>query len=175
MSRSVVLALAVQLVVACTPAAPRVSAPTAAAPLEQRIAGCYELVPGPWRSDSLLSSVFPVRLAPTRFRLMANRAPGLDPLQSDTLPLNQVEAYPDSGQSRHMFTYWQRLTTAGDSVRVGTVLPMAGVGLVLRPRGQDLHGRIYTFIDVVEAGKPGHVERPVTARRAACPGAKWPR
>lgn len=146
-----------------------VPAPRPATSLEERIAGCYSLQPGPWQTDSLLAIPFTPLRAPTRFRLEVARLAGWDPLQSDALPLYEVRTYPEAGQASSMFTYWQRRGVGSDTIRISYPLPFAGVGLLLTPAGRDLVGRIYTFTDALREDQPSYAEAPIRARRILCP------
>lgn len=146
-----------------------VRAPDATLSFEERIAGCYALKPGPWQTDSVLAIPFTPLQAPSRFRLETTRLAGWDPLQSDTLPLYAVQTYPEAKQDSRMFTYWQRRRVGSDTIRISYPLPLAGVGLLLTPDGRDLVGRIYTFTDALEEGKPSDAEALIRARRVRCP------
>lgn len=145
-----------------------VRVPGATLPLEERIAGCYALQPGPWQTDSVLAIPGTPLQAPTRFRLEATRLVGWDALQSETLPLFTVRPYPEAGQDPRMFTYWQRTRVGSDTIHVSYPLPLGGVGLRLRPEGRNLAGQIYTFTDALEEGKPSSAEAPIRAHRVPC-------
>lgn len=144
--------------------------PTAdATAFARRIAGCYEVLPGPWQADNALSGLAQVASWPTRFRLTSARLPGWEGLQNDSLPLYQVIDYPLASQIRRGYTAWRRITTAGDSVDVSRPLPMAGLRLVLHAGAGERVGRIFAFTDSVQDGRSSEESSPVAIRRIACP------
>jgi TonB-dependent SusC/RagA subfamily outer membrane receptor len=132
---------------------------------------CYELVPGPWQTDSLLRSIFDPKWVPRRFKLDTTRLAGWEPLQERaSFVMYTVHAYPDSGQSARLFTYWARPGGQAGSVVVSYPLPLAGVRLVVQPVDSGLAGRIHSFTDALQPGKPSSASAPITARRILCPG-----
>jgi hypothetical protein len=136
--------------------------------LAARVAGCYELEPGPWQADPAFSRVFAAERVPRRFALTAERLAGWEPLQRPDRQLYRAVAAPSAGQAGMLFAYWRRAGSAGDTVHVSYPLPMAGAALDLTPDGRDLAGRITAFTDAVTPGEPSDVSRPARARRVPC-------
>lgn len=131
---------------------------------------CYELMPGPWQTDSLLRGIVNPLGAPRRFKLDTARLAGWDELQERfSFPMHVVHAYVDSGQSAHVFTYWARTSSQSNAIRVGYPLPLAGVMLELTPVDSGLAGRMVGFTDFVQPGKPSSASAPIVARRITCP------
>jgi hypothetical protein len=135
----------------------------------RRIAGCYDLVPGPWRSDSVRAGDVSTMATPMRFRLTDERLAGWEPLQSAETPMFAVVEQPLTGRPTGHFTYWQRFSATNDTIIIQYRLPMAGIRLFLAPAGRDLSGSVHPFNDAGSSDELGEVARPVRAGRIACP------
>ena len=142
---------------------PRPSA--AAVTFARRIAGCYQLDDGPWRADSVRAGDISTKRTPLSFELTNQVLDGWGDLQSSTRPLFVVRD-PVTHTSRNPFTYWQRVGSSRERIRISYPLPLAGIALMLTPHAQDLTGLVEAFTD---ASEPSDVRRKVYARRIACP------
>ena len=142
----------------------------AAMAFARRIAGCYELVPGPWRADSVRAGDISTVHVPMRFRLTDERLAGWDSLQSAETPMFAVIELPLTGRVTGLFSYWQRLAVTQDTIIIGYPVPLAGIRLLLSPADRDLSGSIHPFTDYGD--DPPAVTMPVRARRIACPRAR---
>lgn len=139
----------------------------AATAFAHRIAGCYALVPGAWRADSVRAGDISTLHTPSRLELTEELLRGWDGLQSDSRPLFRVNEIRAAGQVS-TFTYWQQVRVASDTVNISYPLPLGGIALRVTPDGQDLIGLVTAFTDAIEQNKPSSVSRPVRAERIAC-------
>lgn len=132
---------------------------------------CYELMPGPWQTDSLLRSIADPHGAPRRFKLDTVRLAGWEPMQErSSLPMYAVHAYPDSGQNAHLFTYWWGPRgTRSETIRIGYPLSLGGVSLQVGPAAGGLTGHIVAVTDFIQPGQASTASSPITARRITCP------
>jgi hypothetical protein len=132
------------------------------------VAGCYSLIDGPWKTDSLAKRFVSYWNIPSEIKLRSTRLPGWAPLQNDSLPLFAVETREKSASySSVPFQFWQRLRPESESIYVGIPLVPAGVAMNLVRVGSDLRGKIFSFTD-----SPGTTELlasfPITLRRIDC-------
>ena len=132
----------------------------------QRVAGCYEIRPGSWQTDSELPDL---KTWPTRFRLTATRLAGWEQWQSDTLPLYRVTEFPVGIQVRDSVRFWQRVSVASDSVLVTVPMVLSGLGFVFRVGGTSSGGYAFAETDMIRPDRPSRIERPIVVRRVACP------
>jgi hypothetical protein len=149
------------------------SASDSRAPVADRaLAGCYALRPGPWQTDSALSRLYNVRLIPTRLRLRTehytrNGEWEIEP--NDTLPLYQVDTYPEPGQGGTTFTTWQRIRVGSDTIHVGQHSGLTRLGLTLSSATQGtLAGWIYRSTDYSPDGRPTSASAAIVADRISC-------
>ncbi len=136
----------------------------ASPPLAQRVAGCYQLRDGPWKTDSLLLRFYDVSRLPSRLRFDTARVVGLDKYQNDTLPM--FVALTDGRWSS--FEYWQQISAGADSIYVGRALSF-GVHLRLVPRDDRLEGTINTFTDAIPPDGTNEAAAPIALDRTECP------
>src|SRR6185436_18513429 len=99
----------------------------------RRVAGCYELVPGPWRADSVRAGDVSTLDTPAGFELTVERLKDWEPLQSKTRPLFRARALPPKTPTQGWFTYWQWAGGSSDTLEISEPLRMAGVALKLAP------------------------------------------
>lgn len=137
----------------------------APASLAQRVAGCYQLRDGPWKTDSRLLRFYDVSRLPTRLRFDTTRLAGMDEHQSDSLPMFVVRT--DGRWSS--FEYWQQLRRTADSIYVGRVVSFGGVHLRVVPRDDRLEGTINTFTDAIPSDGVARAAAPIILDRAVCP------
>jgi hypothetical protein len=136
--------------------------PTAAAMgLAHRLAGCYRLDEGPWRSDSVRAGDILIAGTPLLFELTDRHLPGPPIMWSSDHPLFEVR--PSNGP----WVYWQRAATTPDTILLR--LPFAGFALTETTTSRDLVGKMHAFSDAIREGKP--TDATVYARRVACPPA----
>lgn len=133
-----------------------------------RVAGCYELVEGAWRSDSAMAKIDSIPRDPIRFELTKNPAPGSATLSDyEHTVYFEVRADSIAEWGRDLFTTWIRLSET--TIVVSRPLPMGGFMLHLTPRGTDLVGTISAFTDAVPRDGKSSASHAVTARRLTCP------
>jgi hypothetical protein len=143
-------------------------APEAQTSLQDSVAGCYELRLWPDRSDPAVEE--------------ERAAWGFMPIvQLDTLPLTNwphlqqqygdvrvARSYLEGGRAfDHPFGYWR--PAEGDSLFVGHPMALAGMSMTLAAAGENLEGRMTSFTDIIEEGRPSTVTAPVRAFRIECP------
>lgn len=130
-----------------------------------RIAGCYELVPGPWQSASLLNSARPVPQARVTFELRPEHVPGERP----DGPLHVVKSDSIARYPHGLFSIWTRIKPEEELIRIGQPYMFANFSLRVTPDGTNLVGVIVGYPepkgDVVSS-----VRAPVVARRVLCEG-----
>jgi hypothetical protein len=140
----------------------------AAMQFAERIAGCYALDSGAWRSASVAVGDVSTLRTPSRFELSAKLLAGWDGLQSKDNLMFAARSILSAGEVAE-FTYWQRTTPGSGSVLISKPLPMGGVELILRPAGKDLVGTVTAFTDAVPPDGKSEISRPIRARRIDCP------
>jgi hypothetical protein len=138
----------------------------------RRVVGCYALIPGPWRADSVEAGSVSTAETPLRFRLTDRLLDASVPHQSVEAPMYQAIEEPVTGATTSQFTYWARFDATNDTIVIGVPLPPSGVSLELAPDGHDLSGWVVATTDAVPLDGPSEVRRRVRARRTACPRAR---
>jgi len=140
-----------------------------------RVAGCYVLVDGAWRSEPGIARLVsdarlsPLPRGPIAFELTKDPAPGWSELsRADRSTYYTVRTDSVAWWGRDLFTTWSRLSDSGMSILVSRPEPLAGFALSLSPRGHDLAGEIVAFTDAIHVGKSSQASAPVTARRVPC-------
>jgi hypothetical protein len=131
-----------------------------------RIAGCYALHPGPWRSKRVHAGDVSTAGTPLRFELTADRIAGMEELLDRDSPWFHVRGR-DPDPARNAFVAWRRY---GDSIHVadGPIPSGSGVSLDLVLTGRDLVGRVVVQVDYEMRHAPSIVSRIVRARRVNC-------
>lgn len=137
----------------------------ASPPLAQRVAGCYQLRDGPWKTDSLLQRFYDVSRLPTRLQFDTARVAGMADEESDTFPMFVVR----TAGRWSSFEYWQQMSTDADSIVVGRVVSFGGAQLRLVPRDGRLVGTIGTGTGDIPRDGVSDAEAPIILDRAACP------
>ena len=146
----------------------------APAVLRERVAGCYQLREGPWRTDSALLHYFDVSWVPTRLQLDTARLVLPDALHPDSLPLYVARTDESASRRWSPFTYWQQLRSTTDTIHVGPRVAFAGVFLRVVPRDGRLEGTITAFTDVVGADDRNSGTARIVLDRGPCPAAAAP-
>jgi hypothetical protein len=137
----------------------------------QRVAGCYELADGGWRTDSAIAKIDSVPHEPIRFELMAKPARSWESLSNyDQVTYFEVRTDSIAWWGRDLFETWNMESYAEPIITVSRPMPMAGFALRLTPRGNDLVGTISAFTDAVPPNGQSEASQPVTARRIGCAG-----
>jgi hypothetical protein len=144
-------------------------APTRTANLDSgAVAGCYSLMDGPWKTDSLARGFFSLWKVPSEIKLRSTRLPGWDPIQSDSRPLLAVETSQTTADPASVaFVFWQPSPSYPDSIYVGRPLAMGGVAMNLVRVGSNLRGKIFSFTDSEGTSEP-QGSFPITLRRIDC-------
>lgn len=132
-----------------------------------RVAGCYELVEGDWRSDSDMAKIDSIPNDPIRFELTRNPAGWSTLSEYEHTVYFEVRTDSIAQWGRGLFTTWIRLSET--TIHVSRPLPMAGFALNLTPRGVDLVGTITAFTDAIPPDGKYKASHAVTARRITCP------
>ena len=130
--------------------------------LANRVAGCYELVGGPWQSDSAMEKIERLPPGPIRFELSNIPNPNWAMLSAYDL-----RTYFET-RSSALFTSWNRASDTEPKILVSSPLPMAGFALQVTLRGTDLVGSITAFTDAIPADGKNMADHAVTARRISC-------
>jgi hypothetical protein len=132
----------------------------------RRIAGCYEVRPGSWQTDSaLLALAHELGTWSTRFRLTATVLPAWERWR-DSQPVFQVVEYPTGAQVRDTRRNWQRIDRSSDSVRLTAPLVLHEAGIVFRATAPPFTGYAYSGGDNVFGP---YVRHPIELKRAKCP------
>jgi hypothetical protein len=139
--------------------------------LRHRVAGCYQLREGPWRTDTALLRFFDVSWVPARLQLDTARLVSPDSLHPDSLPLFVARTDESASRRWSPFTYWQQLHSSSDTIHVGPRVAFAGVFLRVVPRGERLEGTISTFTDMVPRNGVSTARAPIVLDRGPCPAA----
>lgn len=162
------LSLVALLLVAARASSAQIPAPSAAATdLARRIAGCYRLVDGPWRADSVLAGDVSTAHTPLDFELTDKQVNDYEWMHTSERPLFDVRTVDGP------WSFWRSHGASLDSIRISYPAPLAGVDLILTPAGRDLSGMVLVFTDAPMRGRPSGVRRPVYARRGVCPPGLW--
>lgn len=133
-----------------------------------RVAGCYELVPGAWHTDSELVKIAPVPPGPIRFELSGSPAARFVELSD----VSNEHAVYFGAQSTpvDLWRAWERYSQASPMIVVYTPMMMGGLLLRLSSQagGTNLTGVIEAVTDAVRPGEIDDVRDSVVARRVAC-------
>jgi hypothetical protein len=139
----------------------------ATAAFRDKVAGCYEIRNGDWRSDTLLARFHNVSTLPPGLELRTSLLKDWDQ-DNDSLPFYEVNAPKQPGYAESPFVYWEQLRVGVDSIHVGVPIAFGGASLRLGLRGSALEGTLTTFTDAIPADGIASAQRAVVLDRVRC-------
>lgn len=134
-----------------------------------RVAGCYEISTRAIVSDRGIARFTRLPAGPIRFALTTRAAAGTQEVAAhDRTFYFAVDTDSLPAHGRDLFRSWILLPGVTTRALVSVPLPMAGVSLVVAPRGRDLVGVLQAFTDALPPDGPSSASHAIVARRIAC-------